>query len=302
MNSVLVIGSSNTDMVVKTSRFPNPGETILGGDFFVFPGGKGANQAVAAARIGAKVRFICAIGDDNFGKQAIAGYAAEGIATDAIISVPDKASGIALITVNEKGENEIVVAPGANEVLSPDQISPNTKLLLEADIILTQLEIPLETIHFLGDFCKSHNKQLILNPAPAQTLDDTLLNELFAISPNQTEAHLLTGVRVNSKQSAKIAAQVLLERGVKNVIITLGADGVFYLGEFGELHSKPPKVEAVDTTAAGDVFNGVLAACLAKGLNWKESLELSNHAAAISVTRMGAQSSAPYLSDLKLKT
>lgn len=302
MNNVLVIGSSNTDMVVKTSRFPNPGETILGGDFFVFPGGKGANQAVAASRIGANVRFICATGDDNFGKQAIAGYEAEGIATDAIISIPEKASGIALITVNEKGENEIVVAPGANAALGPDHISTNTNLLLEADIILTQLEIPLETIHFLGDFCKSHNKKLILNPAPAQSLDKTLLNGLFAITPNQTEAQLLTGVQVISNQSAKSAAQVLLERGVKNVVITLGANGVFYHGEFGELHGKPPKVEAIDTTAAGDVFNGVLAACLAKGLNWKESLDLANHAAAISVTRMGAQSSAPYFRDLKLKT
>jgi ribokinase len=299
MNSVLVIGSSNTDMVVKTLSFPNPGETVLGGDFFMFPGGKGANQAVAAARMGASVSFICATGDDNFGKQAIEGYAAEGIATDAIISVPDKASGIALITVNEKGENEIVVAPGANAALSPEQISSNTKLLLEADIILTQLEIPLETIHFISDFCRLYNKQLILNPAPAQKLKDTLLNGLFAITPNQSETQSLTGVRVVSAQSANNAAKVLLDKGVKNVVITLGADGVYYLGEFGELVSKPPKVNAVDTTAAGDVFNGVLAAGLAKGLDWKESLDLSNTAAAISVTRMGAQNSAPYLKELQ---
>lgn len=299
MNSVLVIGSSNTDMVVKTSRFPSPGETVLGGDFFVFPGGKGANQAVAAARMGAMVRFICATGDDNFGKQAIAGYEAEGIITDSIISFPEMASGIALITVNQMGENEIVVAPGANASLGPSQISKKMNHLLKADIVLTQLEIPIETISFTIDFCKKNNKPLILNPAPAQKIDDNLLQGLFAITPNQIETQLLTDVHVDSPESAKKAANVLLKKGVKNVIITLGENGVYYLGESGEIHLMPPKVDAVDTTAAGDVFNGVLAAGLAKGLNWKKSLDQSNIAASISVTRMGAQSSAPFLKEIK---
>jgi ribokinase len=289
-------------MVVKTLRFPNPGETVLGGDFFVFPGGKGANQAVASVRFGAEVHFVCAIGDDNFGKEAIAGYETEGIRTEAIITVPKTASGIALITVNQDGENEIVVAPGANAALTPNLISPNLSVLLRSDILLTQLEIPMQSILFLSEFSRNHNKRLILNPAPAQPLDKHILQGLFALTPNQTEAGILTGIIVNSIATAKSAAEILIHRGVKNVIITLGEGGAYYMGEDGEFHLNAPKVKAVDTTAAGDVFNGILAASLAEGLNWRESLTLSNAAAALSVTRMGAQSSAPYRHEIQFKS
>jgi ribokinase len=293
-NRVAVVGSSNTDMVVKTSRFPNPGETLIGGEFFVFPGGKGANQAVAAARMGAEVRLICAVGTDSFGEQAIAGYEKEGIVTDAIEKVNGFASGIALITVNAQGENEIVVAPGANDRLLPTHLNENLTVLQESDIILAQLEIPLETIGFLAAFSQSENIPFILNPAPAKDLETLILNNLFAITPNQTEAELLTGIKIDSISAARQSAKTLKSRGVKNVVITLGKEGVYYLGEEGDFHLPASKVKAIDSTAAGDVFNGVLAAGLAKGLSWKESIKRSNKAAALSVTRMGAQNSAPY--------
>ena len=293
-NRVAVVGSSNTDMVVKTSRFPNPGETLIGGEFFVFPGGKGANQAVAAARMGAEVHLICAVGTDSFGEQAIAGYEKEGIVTDAIEKVNGFASGIALITVNAQGENEIVVAPGANDRLLPTHLNENLTILQESDIILAQLEIPLETIGFLAAFSQSENIPFILNPAPAKDLETLILNNLFAITPNQTEAELLTGIKIDSISAARQSGKTLKSRGVKNVVITLGKEGVYYLGEEGDFHLPASKVKAIDSTAAGDVFNGVLAAGLAKGLSWKESIERSNKAAALSVTRMGAQNSAPY--------
>lgn len=298
MNRVAVIGSSNTDMVVKTTRFPAPGETVLGGEFFVFPGGKGANQAVAAARVGADVRFFCALGDDPFGQQAQQGYASEGIRTDAIMKVTGVATGVALITVNEAGENEIVVAPGANAQLTAEYLSQQAHRLQEADIALAQLEIPMPAIGFLAGFCRDRGIRLILNPAPAQPLAPDVLQGLFALTPNQSETEMLTGIRPDNPETAEAAARVLGDKGVQHVVITLGAKGVFYQGNEGKFQLTPPRVTAVDTTAAGDVFNGVLAAGLARGNSWKESLGLANRAAALSVTRMGAQASAPYLQEL----
>ena len=298
MNKVAVIGSANTDMVVKTARFPNPGETVLGGQFFMFPGGKGANQAVAAARVGADVQFFCALGDDTFGDQAVFGYQQEGIRTNAIYRVPETASGIALITVNENGENEIVVAPGANSKLNESYLSQHLNLLKQASLVLAQLEIPIATISFLASYCQSRNIPLILNPAPAQPLHVEILNGLYAITPNQSEAELLTGIKIEDLLTAEASAKILRELGVKNVVITLGKAGALYVGEEGSFHEEAPIVQAVDTTAAGDVFNGVLATTLASGLGWKKSIQRANSAAALSVTRMGAQSSAPFLKEL----
>ena len=298
MNKLLVIGSSNTDMVVKTERFPGPGETVLGGDFFMFPGGKGANQAVAAARMGIEVEFICGLGDDLFGKKALEGYKAENLSTDHIQIHPGIASGIALITVNGEGENEIVVAPGANAHLSPRYLKKHSSLLAKAGLLLTQLEIPLSAVEFISAFCREYNLRLILNPAPAQPLSDAVLDGLFLISPNQTEAEILSGIRVENSDQAHRAAMALISRGVRNVIITMGADGAHYAGEEGTFLMAPPKVEVVDTTAAGDVFNGVLAAQLSGGASWKEGIDTANRAAALAVTRLGAQASAPYLHEL----
>ena len=194
MSRVAVIGSSNTDMVVKTSRFPGPGETVLGGEFFMFPGGKGANQAVAAARMGADVRFFCVVGDDPFGQQAVSGYAQEGIRTDAIRVETGIASGVALITVNEAGENEIVVAPGANARLTDEYLAEQATLLKSAALALAQLEIPLPAIQYLARFCRENDIPFILNPAPARDLPSDVLQGLFGITPNQTFASALSSI------------------------------------------------------------------------------------------------------------
>jgi ribokinase len=289
-------------MVIKTKFFPKPGETLLGGDFFLFPGGKGANQAVAAARMGAAVHLIGKVGDDIFGKQSIMGLENEGIIVDQITTHHAKASGTALITVNAKGENIIVVAPGANETLTEKDILTTNDTLKKADIILTQLEIPIETIVYLAEKSKSLDKKMILNPAPAQKIPNNLYKLLYAITPNQTEAALLTGIKPVSLASIKDAARKLLKRGVQHVVITLGSKGAFYTNNETSFFIRAPKVKAVDSTAAGDVFNGVLAVMLAEGKDWKIALELACSAASVSVTRMGAQTSAPYRTEIERQT
>lgn len=294
MKPLYVIGSSNTDMVVKTDRFPAPGETIMGGDFFMFPGGKGANQAVAAARAGGDVHFICSVGDDVFGKNAISGYSKEGIDVSRVQVVHGKASGVALITVNDEGENEIVVAPGTNAALSAQYVEKMLNEDHEASLVLTQLETPLETLVQLAKVCKAKNWPLILNPAPARELPQVILDGLFLITPNETEAKLLTGIAVEDESSAMAAACSLMDKGVKNVIITMGSKGAFFTNADASFLITAQKVKAVDTTAAGDVFNGVLAVGLAKGLPWRDCILNATKAAGISVTKMGAQDSAPF--------
>ena len=293
MPKIVVVGSSNTDMVVKTARFPEPGETIIGGDFFMFPGGKGANQAVAAARAGGQVDFICAVGDDLFGQNALKGYTKEGINIAFALVIENEASGVALITVNDAGENEIVVASGTNNMLSSEYLNSVLKNTDESAIFLTQLETPVETVKFLAERAKAKNQKLIINPAPAQALSVSILDQLFLITPNETEAKLLTGIDVVDEHSIRSAATELLGMGVKNVIITLGSKGSFYMGQKESFVVEAPTVKAVDTTAAGDVYNGVLAVCLANQMDWKEGMAYASKAAALSVTKMGAQGSAP---------
>jgi ribokinase len=212
MANIVVIGSSNTDMVVKTGKFPVPGETILGGEFFMFPGGKGANQAVAAARMDGNVVFICKTGNDIFGENAIEGFKKEGIEVSFIKQEANTASGVALITVDERGENTIVVAPGANDALLPRDIEMSLSAIKDADIILMQLEIPIKTVEFVISTALSLNKRIILNPAPARELSASLLRDLYLITPNETEAALLTGVKVTDVTSAGEAAHLLLKK------------------------------------------------------------------------------------------
>jgi ribokinase len=299
MSAIVVIGSSNTDMVIKTGVFPAPGETILGGEFFMFSGGKGANQAVAAARMGAEVILICKTGDDIFGQRAIAEYKKEGIHTQYIQADNGKASGTALILVDKKGENEIVVAPGANETLTETDIRAAEKAIAAAGIMLLQLEIPVASVLFAAQLGYEANTKVILNPAPACQLPAAIFSYLYLITPNETEAEILTGVRVNDGLSAASAAAVLLAAGVKNVIITLGAQGAFFKNATMELLVKAPVVKAVDTTAAGDVFNGVLAVEITAGTAWPAAIETACKAAALSVTRMGAQASMPYRKEVE---
>jgi ribokinase len=290
---ILVIGSSNTDMVVKADRLPAPGETILGGTFLMTAGGKGANQAVAAARLGGDVVFIVKVGEDIFGRQALQSFKEDGIDTNYAITDPVNPSGVALITVDAKAENCIVVASGANATLVPGDLYHAEEKIKNASLILMQLEIPLETVEYIASIAAQNNVKLILNPAPACALSDELLGKVSIITPNQKEAEMLTGVKITDKASAQTAAELLGEKGIETVIITLGSNGalVYYASHFDWVSA--PVVNAVDTTAAGDVFNGALAVAIAEGKNIEEAVVFANTAAALSVTKMGAQASAP---------
>ena len=294
---IIVIGSTNVDMVVKTDKHPLPGETRLGGIFFMNAGGKGANQAVAAARMGANVTFVTKVGNDIFGEQSIAGFKKEHINTDFVFVDDSSSTGTALIVVNKEGENSIVVAPGANARLLPRDID-KVHDFEEAGIILIQLEIPMETISAVVKKALVNNQKVIINPAPAQKLADELLNGLFLITPNETEASLLTGISVEDDDTAGEAARIFLKRGVKNVIITLGKKGAYFQNENVSLRINAPVVTAIDTTAAGDTFSGALAVALTEKMSWEEAIKFAVATASISVTRLGAQASIPYRSEI----
>ncbi len=299
MNRIIVIGSSNTDMVVKTKKLPAPGETVLGGTFLMNPGGKGANQAVAAARLDGNVTFVTKTGNDLFGEQAVHLFNFEGIDTRFIIRDARNPSGIALITVDENGENCIVVAPGSNAALTAYDIEDAAFETDLTDVFLMQLEIPISTVEFVAQKVFHKGIRVILNPAPARLLPNELLECIYMITPNETEAEILTGIKVIDVPSAQGAAEKLLRKGVRNVVITMGAAGAFLLNpEFSGMIPVIP-VKAVDTTAAGDVFNGALAVAISEGKELKDAVDFANKAAAISVTRMGAQASAPYRKELQ---
>ncbi|WP_256010346.1 ribokinase [Desertivirga xinjiangensis] len=297
-NKILVVGSSNTDMVVKTEHLPAAGETTLGGVFFMNPGGKGANQAVAAARLGGDVTLICKTGKDIFGEQSVKIFENEGINTAHLLSDPDHPSGVALITVDQNAENCIVVASGANATLSVDDLKKSEELIGQARIVLMQLEIPLETVAHVAEVAASNGVEVILNPAPAAKLTETLLGNVSIITPNRTEAEMLSGVVIKDIHGAKEAAMVIQGRGVKTVIITLGKEGALLLQENEFTHVAASKVDAVDTTAAGDVFNGALAVALAEDRSLQDAVNFACQASAISVTRLGAQSSAPLRTEI----
>lgn len=297
---ILVVGSSNTDMVIKAAHLPRPGETILGGTFFMNPGGKGANQAVAIARLGGPVTFICKTGSDIFGHQSQQLFEEEGINTSYVFSDSGNPSGVALITVDEKAENCIVVASGANANLLPSDLEKAEEAIERADLVLMQLEVPMETVCFVADIAWQKGKKVILNPAPAHPLPADLLRHLYLITPNETEAEMITGVKITDESSAAEAARALSGMGVQHVIITLGSKGALIYSN-GKAEMVPAlKVEAVDTTAAGDVFNGALTVALSEGRSLKEAARFACKASAISVTRVGAQSSAPYRNEVDI--
>ena len=296
-NKIIVIGSANTDMVVKAAKLPLPGETVMGGKFFMNAGGKGANQAVAAARLGGNVTLVTKVGNDIFGKQTIEGLQKDGINTDFVFVDDDAPSGTALIILNQEGENCIVVAPGANANLLALDIE-TVIAITDAEIILMQLEIPLETIEFVAKNAKLSHQKIIINPAPAQPLSDDLLNGLFLITPNETEATLLTGITVVDEDTASQSAKVFLDKGVQNVIITLGKEGAYFENVTLKLKIAAPIVKALDTTAAGDTFSGAISVALTEGMNWKSAIEFAITAASISVTRLGAQASVPYRNEI----
>jgi ribokinase len=297
---IVVIGSSNTDMIIKVARIPKPGETVIGGEFSTAAGGKGANQAVSAARAGGQVVFVARVGEDMFGEQALNGFMSDGIHVDHVIKDKTAPSGVALIFVDEKGENSIAVASGANAHVSVSDVDAVQDIIASAGIVLMQLEIPIETVKAAAEIADENNVPVILNPAPAQPLDDELLRHISILTPNETEAELLTGIRVKDDSSASKAADKLLAKGIYTVLITLGARGVFAASpDFRGIIPAFEVKKAVDTTAAGDVFNGVLAVSLAEHKCLVDAVRFSNAAAALSVTKLGAQTSAPYRAEIE---
>jgi ribokinase len=295
MNSptIVVVGSTNTDMVIKASHLPQPGETILGGTFFMSAGGKGANQAVAAARLGGSVLFIAKTGYDIFGRQSVELFEKEGIDISGIQRDHYQPSGVALITVDDKGENCIVVAPGANAALTPGDINDVKEKIENASLLLVQLETPIETVEHVAGIASSNNVKFVLNPAPATQLSDELLKKISIITPNQKETEMLTGIKVNDQASAKQAAEFLHKKGIETVVITMGAMGAFVFHQNKYSMIPGHKVNVVDTTAAGDVFNGALVVALSEENTMEDAVAFACKAAAISVTRLGAQASAP---------
>ena len=298
-SEVLVIGSSNTDFVVHTARLPKPGETLLGGSFFTAAGGKGANQAVAAARAGARVTFVCRTGSDDLGKQAQEGLRREDIDTSYMLADPDNPSGVAFILVGAQGENSIVVAPGANATLSPAQLDAAGPAFDRAAICLLQLEIPLATVAHAVGMAAQRGVPVILNPAPACDLPPDILSGVSLLTPNASETETMTGIFPRTEADACRAAEALRRQGVESVLITMGAQGAMLATRSSTVQVPAPKVQPVDTTAAGDAFNGALACALSSGTPLREAVRFANCAGALAVTRRGAQPSLPVRGEIE---
>jgi len=288
-----VVGSSNTDLIIRVPRIPKAGETLLGGEFMSAAGGKGANQAVGAARSGGRVALIARVGTDAFGERAIKGLRRDGVDVSCVFRDKLAASGVALIFVARDGENSIAVAGGANARLSPADVGKAAGVIRAAALLVAQLETPLATVIAAAQVAMKAGVPVILNPAPAQALPNRLLKLISILTPNETEAELLTGIKVTQEAAAARACAKLRSRGVRTVILTLGARGA-YLADAGGQQMVPGfKVKAVDSTAAGDIFNGALSVALAERKTLRDAVRFANAAAALSVTRLGAQPSAP---------
>ncbi|HDN9021653.1 TPA: ribokinase [Aeromonas salmonicida] len=293
MNRLVVMGSVNADHVLRVPHFPRPGETLTGHSYQVVPGGKGANQAVAAARLGAPVSFIARIGDDAIGQQMRQGFEQDGIDVSAVELDETLPTGIAIIYVSDEGENSIGISAEANGALSPAMVKRHEAMIANAHTLLLQLEVPLESVFEAAKLARSHGTRVVLNPAPARPLPAELLALVDLITPNQTEAELLTGVKVSDKASAAQAAARFHQMGISDVMITLGSQGVYCSNARQQQLIPGFRVEAVDTTAAGDTFNGALLAAELAGADFNAAVRFAHGAAALSVTKFGAQSSIP---------
>lgn len=292
--AITVVGSLNMDFVAQVPHLPMPGETVLGSGFRTIPGGKGGNQACAAGRLGGRTRMVGRVGADVFGEQLRESLRGDGVDVAAVLTTADTPSGVALIVVQASGENQIVVASGANGQLAPVDVV--TALAgVDGGYVLLQLETPLETVEAAAHLARSRGATVILDPAPAQPLPTTLLAGIDILTPNETEAHVLLGRRAAAVSLAEApeVARALLDLGVRTVVLTLGAQGALIADRTGHRHVPAPRVDAVDTTAAGDTFNGALAVALAEGRGIVDAVGFANTAAALSVTRSGAQASIP---------
>ena len=295
---LVVLGSVNADHVLSVPRFPKPGETLVGSGYHIAYGGKGANQAVAAGRTGADIAFIACVGSDDIGARMKEQFVIDGIDTQAVMAVEGTTTGVAMIWVSAEGENCIGISAGANAELTPERLQPHLSLISEADVLLMQLESPLNTVELAAQTAQKSGTQVILNPAPAQPLPASLLSVIDVITPNETEAQALTGIVVKTDADAQKAGDALHAYGIKTVLITLGARGV-WVSEQGKGELVPGfRVQALDTTAAGDTFNGALVTAQLEGLPMAQAIRFAHAAAAISVTRSGAQPSIPLRSEV----
>lgn len=294
VSNIVVVGSYVVDLMSRTPHMPQPGETVLGGPFKMGPGGKGGNQAVAAARQGAKVTMVTKLGEDELGKSAYANFVNEGINAEYITFDPVEATGAALITVDNHGENMIVVALGACGKLTDTDVSSAEDQVKQADVMLVQLETSMQAVEKAIELAEKHARPIILNPAPYQPVADELLAKVTYITPNETEASQLTGIMVNDIHSAEQAARALYQKGIKTVLITLGKSGcLIYTGEGNAQVIPGYKVEAIDTTGAGDAFNGGFAYALSIGHTIEEAVKYANAVAALSVTKVGTSPAMP---------
>ncbi|RFB17376.1 ribokinase [Bacillus sp. HNG] len=290
---IVVVGSLNVDMVVNVKQRPEWGETVLGHGFFTGNGGKGGNQAYAAARLGASVAMLGCVGEDIFGEQLLKGLNEVGVDTSAIEKIPDVSSGVAVISVNEDGENSIIVSPGANDHVTPEYVRKREEIISKAKLVMMQLEIPLETVIEVANIAHTYNVPVVLDPAPARTLPDELYKKVTYLVPNESELGVVADEKILDTESAKMAGTKLLKKGVDTVFAKLGGKGVVVLRDNETFFVNPHTVSVVDTTAAGDAFAGALATALVSGKNLQEATEFANVVGALTVTKKGAQASMP---------
>lgn len=293
MSRIVIIGSSNTDLVVRTHKIPSPGETVIGEDYFVNPGGKGANQAVTVAKLGGNASFIARVGDDEYGRMSLEGYKAAGLDVSHVAIDHSAHSGVAMIVVDDNAENAITVSSGANYNMCKEDIDKAEALLESADFLLMQLEIPMPIVEYAAGKACAKGVKVILNPAPGTKISESLLSKLYIIVPNETECEILTGIRITDQESKMRAAEKLLRAGIKNVILTIGSKGSCLVNSEGCVHVPAIPQKAVDTTAAGDVYCGALCVALSEGKSISDAMLFATAASSISVMRKGAQPSIP---------
>ena len=298
MEKICVIGSLNMDLVVNVDEMPKKGQTLIGSKFREIPGGKGGNQAVAASRLGGDVRMIGKVGDDGFGQRLLNQLKADKVNTD-YIQVEEGPSGVAVITVDKNAENSIVVSPGANFKLTESDIDKCIDAIKESNVVVIQLETPIDTIKYALEKSKELGKFTILNPAPAVKLGDDIIKNVDLLTPNETELEILSGVSIESEEDIQKAANIMIQKGVKQLIVTLGSKGSLYLDKDKIEFKKSYKVEAIDTTAAGDSYTGALSVAFSQGKSIDEAMDFASKVGALCVTKVGAQTSIPNLYDIE---